>query len=53
MHSVNDTTSKLVIVGYRKNSNTRVQCVALQFEENYRLIAAFHSEVALLVVLGK
>lgn len=53
VHSINETASELIIVGYKKNSNTRVQCVALQFEENYHLIAAFHSEIALLVVLGK
>lgn len=54
VHSVNDTASELVIVGYSKNNNTRVQCVALKFEENFHFItASFHSEIALLILLGR
>lgn len=52
VYPINDTASELTIVGYRKNSNTKIQCVALHFEENYHLKAAFHSEVALLIILG-
>lgn len=52
VYLINDTTSQLVIGGYRKNNNTHVQCVALHYE-NYHLTRYFHSEVALLVVLGE
>ena len=52
VNQVNETASELIIVGYKKNSNTLVQCVALQYE-NYRLANYIYSDEALLVVQGK
>ena len=49
---INDTASHLVIVGYKKNNNTLVQCLALQYENHY-IITFFPSVVATMVVLGK
>lgn len=49
---INDTASELEIMGYKKNNNTFVQCVALQYVDR-RIENFFHSDVAHLVVLGK
>lgn len=52
LHVINDTASQLVIVGYKRNNNTLVQCLALQYKNHY-IITFFPSVVALMVVLGK
>ena len=49
---INDTISRLVIVGYKKHNNTVVHCVALKYH-NHDIVAWISSEKALLVVLGK
>ena len=49
---INDTSSQLIIVGYKKNNNTLVNCAALKYQ-NYRLVDWIPSESALLVVIGK
>ena len=50
--AINDTSSQLIVVGYKNNNNTLMNCAAMKYQ-NYQLVAWIPSESALLVVMGK